>query len=132
MTEAFHTRATEMFQAAEFFKDSFEAFRDSAGLLCVHAGISLNDAIFFAIFRRKLRSDDHRIAVKALNECCTKKNIMGNDRQGVTHFRALIELKNSFAYDIDRIRLQEGRSAYDRLGKFFAWSYEQFGQELKA
>lgn len=55
MRDPFHARAIEMFEAAKIFMDSFEDYRDPAGLLCVHAGISLNDAINSAVLGRKLR-----------------------------------------------------------------------------
>lgn len=118
----YRDRAEAFFQSAQLL--GLDAiYGPAVGLLAVHSGIALADAVLVAEEGMRSREEDHAAAPRALEKLCAARRF---DDAGVKHLRELVGKKSRFSYGEDQIRDEEFRSAKLKMEQFFKWVYGTF------
>ena len=112
--EQFHRAANDL---AALDADGHGA---AIGLLCVHAAISLADAVLVALGDERPKGQDHRVAVKALRKWCNAKEFTG---PGPDHLSWLVANKNHFSYDETPVQPEDFKLALVKKDQFFKWAF---------
>lgn len=94
----------------------------AVGLLAVHGGIALTDAVLVAEEGARSKKDDHGIAAKSLEKLCSARRLDGG---GIKHLRALSN-NTRFSYDDGEVRDAELKWAKLKMEQFFKWVYRTF------
>lgn len=103
--------------------DTVRLCANAAGLLYVHAGIAMADALLVLLTGKRSTAQDHRDAVRRLRKSCGQHR---KPLEGVDHFSWLVQQKNHFAYDDKRVSLDEAKQAKIKIGNFLTWAFESF------
>lgn len=115
-------RADSFYESAQLL-DLDSAYGPAVGLLAVHGGIALTDAVLVAQEGSRSKDEDHGVAAGALERLCASR---GLDQAGVKHFRALLANKTRFSYGDDEVRDDEFKWAKMKMEQFFKWVYSTF------
>jgi hypothetical protein len=93
--DTYYRRAIQLADAMRLCQDDLPAYASAAALLAVHSAISYNDAVLIGLGSRRPRSENHRAAVSALKQACTREGV---DHQGIPHFEKLLSAKTDISY----------------------------------
>jgi hypothetical protein len=118
----YRQRADSFYQSVQLL-DLDVAYGPAVGLLAVHSGIALTDAVLVAEEGSRSKEDDHAVAARALEKLCSARRL---DDAGVKHLRALLSNKTRFAYGEDELRDDEFKWAKMKMEQFFKWVYGTF------
>jgi hypothetical protein len=118
----YRQRADSFYQSVQLL-DLDDAYGPAVGLLAVHSGIALTDAVLVAEDGSRSKDDDHAVAAKALEKLCAARRVDGG---GVTHLKALLSKKTRFSYGEDEVRDDEFKWAKMKMEQFFKWVYGTF------
>ncbi len=118
----YRQRADAFYKAVQLLDLDIE-YGHAVGLLAVHGGIALADAVLVAEEGERSRVEDHAVSAKMLEKLCTARKI---DSAGVKHLRELISNKTRFSYGEQEVRDSEFKRAKMRMEQFFKWVYSSF------
>lgn len=118
-------RAEAFFRSAQLLGEDppDRDYAPAVGLLAVHSGISLADALLVAFDDGRSKADDHRQVAAMLEKLCAAKRLK---KAGVKHLRELIGYKSKFSYGASVVQDQEFQRARLRMEQFFKWAYDTF------
>ena len=121
----YRDRAEAFFRSAQLLgTEPLDAeYAPAVGLLAVHGGISMTDAVLVAFDDHRSKAEDHSVAAKQLERLCSAKRL---DTGGVKHLRELVQNKTRFSYGADVVRESELKKAKLRMEQFFKWVYGTF------
>ena len=120
-------RAESFFRAAlhlaEYAEEDGVSFGAATGLLAVHSGIAMGDAVLCMLDGRRESDEDHRTAGTRLEKACSSRS---KNASGAKYLQWLVGKKYHFSYD-DRFVTEESlKQARDQISKFIAWTYRTF------
>ncbi|AKT37340.1 uncharacterized protein CMC5_014730 [Chondromyces crocatus] len=118
----YRQRADSFYRAVQLL-DLDETYGSAVGLLAVHSGIALTDAVLVAEEGLRSKAEDHGVAARALEKLCAARRL---DDHGVRHLRELIARKTRFSYGEDEVRGDEFKWAKMKMEQFFKWVYSTF------
>jgi hypothetical protein len=118
----YRERADSFYQSVQLL-DLDVAYGPAVGLLAVHSGIALTDAVLVAEEGSRSKEEDHSAATKALEKLCAARRL---DDVGVKHLRALLSNKTRFSYGEDEVPESEFKWAKTKMEQFFKWVYGTF------
>ena len=123
-------RSYAFYQAMRLLSDDVNAYGNAVALLAVHAAISLADAILIGCTGKRGNEQDHRAAIGALSRLCGERRI---NRDGIGHYRWLIEKKTPFSYGDRRLDPdKDNNNAMVKAERFTVWAYKYFDVIAKA
>jgi hypothetical protein len=129
MTQQYIEKADQFLQSMQLLADDIANYRSGIGLMAIHSAISLTDAITVGLTGTRGKYDDHAESARELERLCASNRI--SNRQGVKHFRWLLQKKNTVAYEHARFDDDSVRLAVDKADRFSAWAYNQFKEILR-
>lgn len=118
----YRQRADSFYQSVQLL-DLDVAYAPAVGLLAVHSGIALTDAVLVAEEGSRSKGEDHTIAATTLEKLCAARRL---DDAGVKHLRQLLSNKTRFSYGEHEVRDDEFKWAKMRMEQFFKWVYSTF------
>lgn len=118
----YRLRADAFYQSVQIL-DLDVAYGPAVGLLAVHSGIALTDAVLVAEEGSRSKDDDHGIAAMALEKLCAARRL---DTAGIKYLRDLLSNKTRFSYGEDEVRDDQFKWAKMRMEQFFKWVYSTF------
>jgi hypothetical protein len=96
---------------------------NAAGLLYVHAGIAMTDAMLVFLTGDRSTAQDHIEAAGRLQKECGRRQRAAD---GIKHLRWLVGNKDFFAYDDKRVSLDDAKEAQTKAQRFFTWAFKVF------
>ncbi len=119
----YQRRAESFYKAAQLLDIELDVYGPSVGLLAVHSGIALTDAVLVSREGRRSKAGDHGTAAQALAKLCTTQ---GLDESGLKHLRELLSNKTRFSYREAEVQEHEFKKAKLRMEQFFKWALSTF------
>ena len=110
-------------QAAVMFRMDEPDYLDGQALLCVHAGIALNDAVLCHLTGGPHKGQDHRQAVREARRAC---GTAGIDPSGLRQLDRLLSQKNAVSYDLPRVREATADELLTAMSRLFNWFFNAF------
>ncbi len=101
---------------------------NAAGLLYVHAGIAMTDAVLVFLMGNRSTAQNHLEAAARLQKECGRRR---RPVDGIKHFQWLVQNKDFFAYDDKRVSLDDAKTAQTRIQRFLVWAYRSFPEIAK-
>jgi hypothetical protein len=108
--------------AAELAAES--EYWNAAGVLLVHAGIALTDALTVKVGGVKNASPDHMMAADLLEEVLA---IDAEGQKAIRHLRALLEEKTLVSYSGEVYRREDIRRMSRHLERYRNWALRLLG-----
>jgi hypothetical protein len=102
---------------------SAELCPNAAGLLYVHAGIAMTDAVLLLLTGSRSTAQNHNEAAARLQKECGRHR---RSAEGIQHFRWLVQNKDFFAYNDKHVSLDSAKEAQTKIQRFLAWAYQSF------
>lgn len=96
---------------------------NAAGLLYVHAGIAMTDAMLILLTGARSTAQKHDEAATSLQKACGRRQ---RESDGIKHFRWLVRKKDFFAYDDKRVALNDAKEAQTKIQRFLTWAFKAF------
>src|SRR5437867_639054 len=102
---------------------TFGLCANAAGLLYVHAGIAMTDAMLIFLTGDRSAAQDHGEAAGKLQKECGRHQRAAD---GIKHFRWLVQNKDFFAYDDKHVSLDDAKEAQTKIQRCLAWAFKVF------
>ena len=123
-------RSDTFLHAMQLLSLDVNEYGNAVALLAVHTVISLADAILIGCTGKRGNEQDHLAAIGALSRLCGERRI---NRDGIGHYRWLLEKKTPFSYGDRRLDPDKDiTSARSKAERFTAWAYKHFDEIAKA
>lgn len=115
----YYRRAVQLADAMKLCRDDLRTYAAAVALLAVHSAISYSDAVLIGLSKTRPRGENHRAAISALKQACTRAKI---DPGGIVHFEKLVRVKTDISYGDQRVSDEKAEALSISAERFQTWA----------